>query len=49
MWDNNEYDDNVIVIKDNPKHTGTPADFPYTNIGNEDAGPGIELLKDTDE
>ena len=48
-WDNDEYEDDQLVIENDRKHAGPPAEFPGIDIDNEDDSPAMELLEDTDK
>ena len=48
-WDNDKYEDDQLVIENDHTLAGTPAEFPGIDIDNEDDGPAMELLDDTDE
>ena len=48
-WDNDEYEDDQPVIENDHVYAGIPAEFPGIDIDNEDDGPGMELLEETDE
>ena len=49
VWDDEEYEDDQLVIENDHTHVGTPAEFPGIDINDEDDGPAIELLDDTNE